>query len=1163
MRGSTGPQSRRIGRSSITLLACALLVAASDRPAAISTGLVISQVYGGGGNSGAPYTHDFVEIFNRSAGPVSLAGLSIQYASATGTGNFGAGAAQSASLPPVSVAPGSYFLVQLAGGAAGVPLPSPDYVDADGPINMSATAGKVALVTGTATLGCNGGSAVCAAEQLARIIDLVGFGGANFFELAAAPQPSNATAIVRTAGNTDADNNASDFVVATPAPRTGGGTTGPPTLSIDDVSISEGDAMTTLRFTVSLSGPAASDVFYAIATEDETASAGLDYQALSLAGQVIPAGALSAAHDVTVVGDSVPEASETFAVRLTDVVGATPGDVVGRGTITNDDVAFTPIPELQGNGATSPFANTDVATAGIVTARKTNGFFLQLPDGEGDGQPETSDAIFVFTSTLPAAAVGDEVRVTGRLVEFRGTGATTDGTLTEITGPSLTVLSSGHALPAALDLAALLASPTTVASRAAQLERFEGMLVATASMDVVGPSNTFGELFAVVSGVPRTFREPGLDVSAPLPAGAPAGAPRFDGNFERLILDSDDLVDAAGVRRPRLNLPVATVAEPVRVLNVAGPLDYAFDAYRVVLDTTASAAGIRLPQPVPARTANEFTVASLNLENFRDGTANFASRTQKAARIIDEVLRTPDVLGLIEVGDQADLEAVAALVNAATGAAYQAYLMDGDGQTTGFEQNVGYLVNDARIEVLSTYQIYQGKTFAFAGQTDLLHDRPPFVLEARVRLSGTPFTAVLNHLRSLIDVSSNEPIGSTGLTVGERVREKRRLQAEDLADFVAAHIADNLVVLGDMNAFEFNDGLVDVLGTIAGSPAPASEVTAPSVDRWTHELVNLATLLPAGERYSYVFEGTAQVLDHVLVNQPMRQRLTRFTYARNNTDFPEGFESDFTVTTRLSDHDGAVAYFGSGTESRGDGNGARVSRGRCAISPARDRDERGRNRGRRARRGDPAARAGLADVDGARRMELHDERRDGDVRRGADGQPGQRPARHRHDRGVHGAGWIVVRSSSDDRLRHAGHEPRQRQRGHGGVGHQREAGDLRCVGQPIASAAAAASDGAGDRGLLRGRYVRCGHDQSSRHERRAGHRARAGARRADVAGLGRREHAPGAVARRALPVRQRPRLHRDHHRHRRRRRSDEPGADRDRGTLGPRQVSASRCVSCV
>ncbi len=78
------------------------------------------------------------------------------------------------------------------------------------------------------------------------------------------------------------------------------------------------------------------------------------------------------------------------------------------------------------------------------------------------------------------------------------------------------------------------------------------MLVTTSTMDVVGPSNTFGEMYTVVSDSARPFREPGIDIAEPVPVEAPAGVPRFDGNFERVMLDSDDLVDAAGVRRPRL-----------------------------------------------------------------------------------------------------------------------------------------------------------------------------------------------------------------------------------------------------------------------------------------------------------------------------------------------------------------------------------------------------------------------------------------------------------------------------------------------------------------------------------------------------------------------------------------------------------------------------------
>jgi uncharacterized protein len=187
----------------------------TSRPVqALSADIVISQVYGGGGNTGAPYTHDFIELFNRGTTTVSLSGMSVQYASATGTGNFGS---NPVTLLSGSLAPGQYYLVRQSGGTTGVALPTPDVI---GSVNMSASAGKVALVNSTTGLACNGGSTPCDASQLALIKDLVGYGGANFYETAAAPLLSNTTAALRLAnGCTETDNNALDFAAGAPTPR--------------------------------------------------------------------------------------------------------------------------------------------------------------------------------------------------------------------------------------------------------------------------------------------------------------------------------------------------------------------------------------------------------------------------------------------------------------------------------------------------------------------------------------------------------------------------------------------------------------------------------------------------------------------------------------------------------------------------------------------------------------------------------------------------------------------------------------------------------------------------------------------------------------------------------------------------------------------------------
>lgn len=170
--------------------------------------VLVSQVYGAGGNSGAIYNSDYIELYNRSEAAVDLAGWSVQYASASGT--------SWQSVPLVaSLAPGKYYLVKLAGGTTGSALPSPD---ATGTINMSGTQGKVALrnstvtFTGSSPLGQTG------------LQDFVGFGTANAYEgSGAAPAASSTAAIFRGAGGaTDTGDNRNDFSTGTPTPRNSG-----------------------------------------------------------------------------------------------------------------------------------------------------------------------------------------------------------------------------------------------------------------------------------------------------------------------------------------------------------------------------------------------------------------------------------------------------------------------------------------------------------------------------------------------------------------------------------------------------------------------------------------------------------------------------------------------------------------------------------------------------------------------------------------------------------------------------------------------------------------------------------------------------------------------------------------------------------------------------
>ncbi|HEX9117361.1 MAG TPA: lamin tail domain-containing protein, partial [Anaerolineae bacterium] len=159
----------------LAMVAGSVLPYATPATQAASTNVVISQVYGGGGNAGGVYTNDFVELFNRGTVAASLGGWSVQYAGATGTGNFGASTTQITELPNVTLEPGQYFLIQEAAGTNAIAaLPTPDFVDPT-PINLSGTGGKVVLATTATTLGCNGSSTPCSTAQLALIKDLVGW----------------------------------------------------------------------------------------------------------------------------------------------------------------------------------------------------------------------------------------------------------------------------------------------------------------------------------------------------------------------------------------------------------------------------------------------------------------------------------------------------------------------------------------------------------------------------------------------------------------------------------------------------------------------------------------------------------------------------------------------------------------------------------------------------------------------------------------------------------------------------------------------------------------------------------------------------------------------------------------------------------------------------
>jgi uncharacterized protein len=585
------------------------------------------------------------------------------------------------------------------------------------------------------------------------------------------------------------------------------------------------------------------------------------------------------------------------------------------------------IHEIQGTGARSPHEGAVVITTGVVTGRKSNGFFIQSADGAGDGRDASSDGLFVFTSSAPPAAAspGTFVAVTGRVIEFVPNADPDSPPLTELTEvAAIDVRGAGMTLPAPVDVRS--ADRVFPPSGADPLERLEGMRVRVASLTTV--SGTLGSVnetnatgagngvfYGVTTGVARPFRQPGIGMDESLPPGTPCCVPRHLSNPERLRVDSDGQPGAAAV-----NVPSGSV-----VRNLVGPLDFAFRAYTVLPDPGSPPQVTAAPafDPVRRPTEDEVAVASFNLQRFFDTTddpsvgdavltaAAYQNRLRKASLYIRRLLHLPHVIGVQEVENLATLRALADTLNREAREArelkprYEAYLEEGN-DPGGID--VGLLVDRARVEVLQVVQEGRGEQYRTpAGQLELLHDRPPLALRARVTWPigvDRPLSVLVAHMRSLIDI--DHPVN------GPRVRLKRALQAESLATMIDRRLSidapDALLVVGDMNAFEFSDGFVDVVGTIRGGPAPRDTVVQPTRDLVSPDLINLVEVVPAQDRYSYVFDGVAQTLDHMLVSPALWPFVTAFGHARGNADAPETWRSDATRPERISDHDPALVY---------------------------------------------------------------------------------------------------------------------------------------------------------------------------------------------------------------------------------------------------------------
>jgi len=535
------------------------------------------------------------------------------------------------------------------------------------------------------------------------------------------------------------------------------------------------------------------------------------------------------------------------------------------GIILNSAVAQPlEIWEVQGAGSSSPLEGETVSLApSIVTARGSGFFFIQCPPSRSDNNPLTSDGILVSGAYF--GSPGDVVAVSGRVEEEDG--------MTILGGSNLSIDDSGESqpLPDPVELDESLPAPEP--SPVHSLERVEGMLVAFEAA-ANGPSGDF-ETAPLRIGAERVFREPGIAYP-----GLP-GLPVWDGNPELFWLDPN------GLSAP--NNRFIETGSQVTATALMAEIDTDF---WVALPTEYSLVPGPDAAPVRLREAGEYTIGSLNLLRLFEESSNYPNRLQKLSRYIGEQMRLPDILAVQEAGSLSALNELAArLEEDYPGVFYDAYLLPSNDDIKS-----GFLVR-SYLQGVEVTQLGANEVFSFSG--GLLHDRPPVLLRALLPTEPATPVQVLNlHLRSLIGIEGS---------IAEFVRRKRHQQSISVASMIADLRGDgNLVVLGDYNAFPFTDGYVDVYHQISGGHSlgalfPPVDITAPPLDNQLAEL-------PARERYSFVFQGSAQALDHCLTANLQGLVSNGIQYARGNADFPVAYASNPNLPLRASDHDGLVLY---------------------------------------------------------------------------------------------------------------------------------------------------------------------------------------------------------------------------------------------------------------
>lgn len=873
----------------------------------VSSPVLINEVYGGGGNSGATYKNDFIELINRSDSAVDLSTWSVQYASSTGT------AFTVTNLTGRLPGHATYVVREAAGAGGTTDVPA----DATGSIAMSATAGKVALVKSQSALGCG---ADC--DGAADVVDFVGYGGANDYAGSPAPTLSNTTSAQRVP-NTNSGNNSADFVVGSPTPSACGAA-----CRLDDAP-----SVASTTPADGTSGVARSSDITVTFSEDVSLS---DAVSLSCDGsdQAFTVSGGPASYTVDPTADLPDNSACTLtigAAGVSDVDTNDPPDHMAAPTVVSFSTgdlclaSFTPAYQIQGDGADSPLAGSTVSTQGIVVgdyegpAPALRGFYLQ--DATGDSNDATSDAVFVFNGNKDSVSVGDRVRVTGSVAEFQDQ--------TQVSASSVTPCGSGSVTPTDVTL------PFADASYP---ERFEGMLVRMPQTLSVSEHFQLGRFGQVLMSSGGRLAQP----TAVVAPGAAAQELQAANDLNQILFD-----DALQNQNPdpiefgRNGLPLSasnTLRGGDTATNTVGVMTYTWagnsasgNAWRLrplgALNGSVDfeAANVR-PGAAPDRAeGTDVRVAGMNLLNFfntfsgcKQGTTGPATDCRGANNAAEFERQWPktvagitgtgaDVIGINEIendgyGPTSAIQFLVDKLNEATQPGTYAFI-DVDAATGQVDAagsdaiKVGVLYKPAVVTPVGATAVLNSVAFVNGGD-NAPRSRPSIAQAFQDNSTGSRFIVDVNHFKSK-GSACNAPDSGDGSGNCDQVRTNA---AQALADWLHSDPTGtgdpDVLLVGDYNSYAME------------RPVQTLE----------HEgFTNLIRDRIGEHAYSYVFDGQWGYLDYAFGSVSAQRQVAAVHEWHINADEPSvldyntEFKSSGQVASlyapdqyRISDHDPVI-----------------------------------------------------------------------------------------------------------------------------------------------------------------------------------------------------------------------------------------------------------------